>query len=477
MSPPVEQLIRDYLNRLSVAARGHLNPDDRKALVDRARDFIERNASSSGQATSMQVAALLARLGDPAVLVGQAAARLAAIRGEPSVPPAAVGRMSALRRRNSGQASWHWPRPAGSQDLQARLLKGWGTDVGQSAGVQDASVAARGETGAAQKSLAKRARPRARLSLSAARPPESTAQQGQPAARPDTTGQADSTVQGQPAARPDTTGQAESTAQQGQPSAQHLAEQDQLSRQQDEAAEEYDTREPPIWIPRQAAAADQLTATTADKHRNGLAGPGQPSASAGPPSWPSVVARSTADAGSGAGPAPAGANRDRDAAAQEHSPPVGPAPWRPPRARSAFLAAVLARARRNPLETIAVILLGLGGVIYPPVWLLGAIFALACPAPPPPAQTRSRGSGVWDYRDKWIGLAVPVVLLVVGTTAAVSLGRPHPYFSGYVHEAWIYADIISRVAAVAGTSYLVWRLGRGRRVPRELQWTTRHRPG
>ncbi len=476
MSPPVEQLIRDYLNRLSVAARGHLNPDDRKALVDRARDFIERNASSSGQATSMQVAALLARLGDPAVLVGQAAARLAAIRGEPSVPPAAVGRMSALRRRNSGQASWHWPRPTGSQDLQARLLKGWGTDVGQSAGVQD--VASLGETGAAQKpSIAKRARPRARLSLATARPADAAARQGQPAGRQDTTGQAETTAQlGDPGPRQAAAGQAESTAQQGQPGAQDLAHEDQLARQQDEAAGEYDTREPPIWIPRQSAAADQLTATAADKpHRNGLAGPGGPSASAGAPNWPSVVARSIADAGSGA--RTADANRDRDAAAQEQVPPVGPAPWRPPRARSALLAALLGRARRNPLETIAVILLGLGGVIYPPVWLLGAIFALACPAPPPPAQTRSRGSGVWDYRDKWIGLAAPVVLLVVGTTAGVSLGRPHPYFSGYVHEAWIYADIISRVAAVLGTSYLVWRLGRGRRVPRELQWTSRHKPG
>jgi hypothetical protein len=449
MSPPAEQLIRDYLNRLSVAARGHLSPEDRKALVIRAHDFIERNATSSGQATSMQVAALLARLGDPAVLVGQAAARLAAIRGEPSVPPAAVGRMAALRRRNSGQASWHWPRPAGSQDLQARLLKGWGINVGHAAGMQGASVAARGEPVAAQNpSRAERPRPTPGLSPSTAGRAETAARPGEPGAEPDTAGQAGT------AAQPDHS-----------------------SGHQDEIAPDNDTREPPIWVPRQPAAADQLTETTADKpHRNGFAGPGQPAASARPPSWPSAVGRRTAGAGSGARQPPAGANRDRGPA-QEYVPDAGAVPQHPPRAGAALLATLLARARRNPVETIAVTLLGLGGVIYPPVWLLGAIFALACPAPPPPAQMRSRGTGVWDYRDKWIGLAVPVVLLVVGTTAAVSLSSPRASFSGYVHEAWIYADIISRVVAVLGTSYLVWRLTRGRRVPRELRWTRRHKPG
>jgi len=33
-------------------------------------------------------------------------------------------------------------------------------------------------------------------------------------------------------------------------------------------------------------------------------------------------------------------------------------------------------ARQHPLECAAVILLGLGGLIYPPVWLLGALAAL-----------------------------------------------------------------------------------------------------
>ncbi len=32
----------------------------------------------------------------------------------------------------------------------------------------------------------------------------------------------------------------------------------------------------------------------------------------------------------------------------------------------------MALSRRHPLEFAALVLLGLGGVIYPPVWLLGS---------------------------------------------------------------------------------------------------------
>ena len=41
MNPPTEQLIRDYLNRLSVAARGKLGFSERQSLLDRTRARIE----------------------------------------------------------------------------------------------------------------------------------------------------------------------------------------------------------------------------------------------------------------------------------------------------------------------------------------------------------------------------------------------------------------------------------------------------
>ena len=117
-------------------------------------------------------------------------------------------------------------------------------------------------------------------------------------------------------------------------------------------------------------------------------------------------------------------------------------------------------SRRTPMEATAVILLGLGGVIYPPVWLLGASLAL--------------GSKVWDYRDKWAGLAGPVVVLVIGTAACLALGTSQSGFGQYLHETWVYVNIWSRVGAVAGTWYLVWRLAHERTTPDVPPWS---RPG
>src|SRR5215469_9004561 len=126
MGPPTEQLIRDYLNRLSMAARGRLNSDDRRALVDRAQDFIERNASRSGPPSAMQVAALLSRLGDPSLLVGKEVARLTAERGAPPEVPAddEPSGLTGRLRRFTTSASGSWLAAAGNSDLQSQLIYG-----------------------------------------------------------------------------------------------------------------------------------------------------------------------------------------------------------------------------------------------------------------------------------------------------------------------------------------------------------------
>ncbi len=67
--------------------------------------------------------------------------------------------------------------------------------------------------------------------------------------------------------------------------------------------------------------------------------------------------------------------------------------------------------RRHPLEAVAVVLLGLGGLIYPPVWLMGALVAIF--------------SKAWSISDKWIGLALPVFLVIVGIVVEVSLDGTH----------------------------------------------------
>src|SRR5450755_3014716 len=100
MNPPTEQLIRDYLNRVSVAALGRLGADDRRAFLARTREFIEQNTRSLGKSDSVDVPKLLAGLGDPAVLVDRECDRLATRR----VEPAAAGPASGSRPAKA----WRW---------------------------------------------------------------------------------------------------------------------------------------------------------------------------------------------------------------------------------------------------------------------------------------------------------------------------------------------------------------------------------
>ena len=418
MSPPTEQLIRDYLNRLSVAARGRLNAEDRQALVIRTRDFIERKAGSSGPADPMQVAALLSRLGDPAALVSQEVARLAAVRGEPgpATERSEDNRLRLLRRR-SGQASWHWPRPVGSLDLQVRLLNGARNHPGQIGAGQ-----------AAPDAVADRPR---------AEPEAPAAGSSAPAMEPKT------------------------------PAEELIAPAVEASAP---AVEPKSLREPPIWVPRQAPAPEALSTESVGRPGHSASAGGSvqhseplrldgdrlpPAASASRPSWPSVVAMSGGASGDPATTATTGADLDP---ASAHDGLAGPAPGQPVlRTAAALLGVLISQVRQSPVEAVAVALLGLGGAVYPPVWLLGAIVTLV--------------SQQWDYRDKWVGLAGPVLLLIVGTTVGVSLTEAHASMSSFMHEGWMYADVLSRVGAVLGAAYLAWRVSRGRRGPAVPPWS------
>jgi hypothetical protein len=119
-------------------------------------------------------------------------------------------------------------------------------------------------------------------------------------------------------------------------------------------------------------------------------------------------------------------------------------------------------ARRRPLEAAAVTLLGLGGVIFPPVWLLGAAVTL--------------GSRQWDHRDKWLGLAGPVLITIFGTVAGVAASGDNGVGHS-VHEGWVAADIVSRLAAALGAAYLAWRSEHSRRKPEVPPWNRPHKVG
>jgi len=363
MSPPAEQLIRDYLNRLSVAARGQLSPEDRRALVGRTRDFIERKTGLAGPPTAVEVARLLSGLGDPSGLVSQEAGRLAVLRGVASPPQ--VGRLSKISRvlrREPGSASWHWPAQQGRTDLQLTL-------IGEAAG---SGTAGDGEG------------------------PQGTATGSQPA-----NGRAGPAAESRDAGASASQG----TAVVG------LSELIPLQAvQEDRSAGAPITEEP-------SASTKQLQADTSE-----LIGAG----------------------GTDGQDEPAMAARVADAAAAAAS-------------MAADLAGtVIGWTRRKPLEAAAAVLLGIGGAIYPPVWLLGAALALV--------------SKVWDYRDKWAGLGMPVLLTIAGAIAGVAMARAHSSVGHHVHLGWMFANVFSRVSAVLGASYLVWRSEHGRRSPRVPPW-------
>ncbi len=124
---------------------------------------------------------------------------------------------------------------------------------------------------------------------------------------------------------------------------------------------------------------------------------------------------------------------------------------------------MIALARRHTLEVAAVLLSGLGGALYPPAWLLGVVLVLA--------------SRVWDRRDKWTAVAGPLGLVVAGTVLVLVIGGPHATLGSYAFEAWLGAGRLSRIAALLGAGYLLWRLRRGRRTPHLPPWNIPHRLG
>ncbi len=118
-------------------------------------------------------------------------------------------------------------------------------------------------------------------------------------------------------------------------------------------------------------------------------------------------------------------------------------------------------ARRHPREAAAVVLLAVGAA-YPPVWLAGALVALT--------------AKVWDRRDLWTGLAVPVAIVILGAVLIPAF-LPHGSAAAYAHSVWHMAGWLSRIVAVLSAAYLGLRLHRGRRQPKVLPWNVPRRFG
>ena len=356
---PAEELVRDYLSRLSAAARGQMSADDRHALVKRTRDFIERKTNVGRAPTAVEVAKLLSGLGDPAGLVSQERQRLAALRGD-ELKPASRRRLPRMLRGEPGRtlgASWHWPVQEGNRaDFQLTLL--------DAAGPAAANGASSNGTG------------------------------GHEPAGPVT--------------------------------------RDANGDRKHAARARHDTDETAALVPAQpaevaarddVAANDDVTDISATQSAD-------------------TVPADTVPAGK----VPIG---------------IGSLTWsitgpaKRPRA-AATLRRLAGWARSHKVEAAAVVLLGIGGAIFPPVWLLGAVVALA--------------SRLWDLLDKWLGLAGPVVLTVVSLAVGVAAAGSGASLGMHIHEAWIFADVTSRLTALLGAGYLTWRSARGRRPPTTPPW-------
>jgi hypothetical protein len=111
-------------------------------------------------------------------------------------------------------------------------------------------------------------------------------------------------------------------------------------------------------------------------------------------------------------------------------------------------------ARTHLLETAAITLLAVGGVIFPivpPVWVLGSILALA--------------SQLWDLRDKAVAFFGPAFITgAVSAVIAVVNRVPGNFVVIYVHAFADGAGYLLRFGCLACAGYLAWRVYRGPRV-------------
>jgi hypothetical protein len=124
--------------------------------------------------------------------------------------------------------------------------------------------------------------------------------------------------------------------------------------------------------------------------------------------------------------------------------------------------------RQHRLEAIAVVLLALGGLIFPQIvwpvglvlWLLGLGIALS--------------SKVWDPIDKWVSSLGPPVLVIVGTAVGLADGGKRSTAAAYGHEAMNAAETLFRIGLLLAAVYLAWRIPRGPRRPTP-SWARRRR--
>jgi hypothetical protein len=440
MNPPGEQLVRDYLNRLAVAARGRLGHRDRQGLLERTRAHIEVECGGLRDASAEQVRRALAAMGEPIALVEKERARIAADKASTA---AGIGGLFAGRKSSVVRQLWPAQDEAATAGAGGHANGRVAADDAQAAfGLQVPDQRPATDSTSAEPAVSI---PEASGIAIGSEAPAVAAGSAIPALPHESNGAA------HPAGPPDQGDGAQSA---GGP----------------EAGGSTGRRR--IWprapLPRRAPAE-----RTGGTNRGSLP-PGRSAERA-----PDQGASSASEAGPGRagndgdGPdSPAsGIEFDPSAAApiEEYEPGT--------LANLAGRLGVLGRALaarlgrlgtelvavmvRDRLEAIAVVLLGLGGAIYPPIWLIGVVVAV--------------GSRKWDHRDKWLGLALPVFVVIFAAMLVVVLGGQRQTIGQYTMEFWVAAGRLSRLVAVLSAGYLLSRAVKyqGTRVKRQPPWTQR----
>jgi hypothetical protein len=106
--------------------------------------------------------------------------------------------------------------------------------------------------------------------------------------------------------------------------------------------------------------------------------------------------------------------------------------------------------RKQPLEAATLLLLGVGGLLYPfPLWLVAGIVSVK--------------SQRWDRRDKWVVFAGPLLFTAAALFVMGVTGQGN-FFTAFGH-ATHHFGLLLRVGCLLCTGYLVWRLRRGPRLP------------
>jgi hypothetical protein len=483
MEPTAEQLIRDYLNRLSVAARTRLRSDDRRAFLARTRELIERRSGSPATADPGQVQDVLSSLGEPVAAVENEYARLAAVRSK-----RAAARSGAWRPRGSPAREPPPDADAGpGSDAAADPRPASGS--GQTRSPRDLPRAAVDVSHLASRELKGDIEKKVKVN----RPLTSRWRPGQPArpeppSRPVRIGRAGGSRRDVNGAGPSGSGAGSQRADSndlGSPA----------TVPEPAAPQAPSAETPPRGTPSAASvlpvdrlpAAGHVPAAAPETRAPETATPETPSPGAsGPGAAPLETGTPEASSPGGSVPVPASleAGQRADGSAAR---PAGGVPAPAARSTRVVTSPLPRLQRRRPpgvtpgrarrlmgfwggrrLEATSVILMVLGGLVYPfPVWVLGfALWLLGV--------ILAAASQQWSPWDKWAGILGPVVLVIAGTSVGLALGGQRQSLAAYGHEVLADSRYMIQIAAPLGAAYLAWRAYRGRRDP-VPPWNRPHR--